>query len=934
MRLRAAETNIDRVDDVIQSLEGQLQGLKRQARQASRFRNISGHIRSAEAILLHQNWISSAAEVDSAQNELAAAEKEVAEKTGHSAAASTAQAEAAEILPALREAEAVASASLHRLSVERDNLETEERQAREQMNRLIDRAHQIENDTTREQSEMKEARDQTARISQEVEALVRAREDEAEHRSRTAEEAATLGGDLAGAEFALQGLTEDFAKEEARRLALSDQIRDLSARTNRLTERLAELRGETAMTAGSAGDSVPITLAAAEAEANSAKAKRVEATAAEAAIADTLRETESEALRFKAEADGLSRLLNLNSDDLWPPLIDSVSVEAGYEVALGSALGDDLGVSTDSGAPVYWLTREPVGSAPSLPGDATPLSQFVSGPPALTLRLSQIGVVTAEQGERLSRDLAQGQRLVTKEGALWRWDGFTARVDAETPAATRLEQRNHLKDLRDQGVSLDRKVEEQSAQFEAARDRTAAATEAVRVAVDRAQRLSLLQASEADLGRELEEVGKSGAEATEAFAAMPPAANKKTEIEEVRTNTEALRRRYASAEATREGLQREANARAERITVLETDLESWNRRGESAKAQIEALGLRRQEAVDEVARLEKLPEEISNHRDRLMGGIETAETERKHAADALADAESTLSARDKAVKETQDELGAARENRVRLESNFEIASQALNTVVASIREKLECEPQEALSKSDHKEGSDLPDLTSIEARLDRLRRERERMGPVNLRADIEAAEITEQVETLQTESADLQAAIARLRQGIQSLNREGRERLLASFEEVNTHFRELFERLFGGGRAHLALTDSDDPLQAGLEIMVSPPGKRLQSMSLMSGGEKALTALALLFAVFMTNPAPICVLDEVDAPLDGANVERFCDLLRDIAAKSETRFLIITHNSITMSRVNRLFGVTMEEAGVSQVVSVDLEQAETIKEAV
>jgi len=226
-----------------------------------------------------------------------------------------------------------------------------------------------------------------------------------------------------------------------------------------------------------------------------------------------------------------------------------------------------------------------------------------------------------------------------------------------------------------------------------------------------------------------------------------------------------------------------------------------------------------------------------------------------------------------------------------------------------------------------KEDTELPALEAAEKRVERLIRERENMGPVNLRAETEAEELTEQMETLVSERGDLLAAIDKLRRGISDLNREGRQRLLASFKEVDTHFQELFVRLFGGGRAHLTLTESDDPLEAGLEIMASPPGKRLQVLSLLSGGEQALTALSLLFAVFMTNPAPICVLDEVDAPLDDANVDRFCSLVEEIAHSLSTRFLVITHHRMTMARVDRLFGVTMGEQGVSQLVSVDLGQA-------
>jgi chromosome segregation protein len=256
----------------------------------------------------------------------------------------------------------------------------------------------------------------------------------------------------------------------------------------------------------------------------------------------------------------------------------------------------------------------------------------------------------------------------------------------------------------------------------------------------------------------------------------------------------------------------------------------------------------------------------------------------------------------------------------------------LQSLTARARERLDCAPQEALALSQHDPSAELPEREGIETRLERLVRERENMGPVNLRAEAEATELDQQITGLQTERSDLVAAIARLRQGIASLNREGRERLLAAFEVVNGHFQTLFTRLFGGGRAHLALTEAEDPLEAGLEIMASPPGKRLQVMSLLSGGEQALTALALLFGVFLTNPAPICVLDEVDAPLDDANVDRFCTLVEELSRTTATRFLVITHHRMTMARMDRLFGVTMAERGVSKLVSVDLQEAETLRQ--
>ncbi len=266
--------------------------------------------------------------------------------------------------------------------------------------------------------------------------------------------------------------------------------------------------------------------------------------------------------------------------------------------------------------------------------------------------------------------------------------------------------------------------------------------------------------------------------------------------------------------------------------------------------------------------------------------IEKAAAERREAADRLAEAEAALTAADRALKRAEADLAAAREARVRAEGAVAQASEARGALVERFRERLECAPEEALAIAELDPGEELPEREQTESRIQRLIRERENIGPVNLRAETEATEIETQLSGLQNERGDLVSAIARLRQGISSLNREGRERLLAAFEVVNKNFEELFTRLFGGGRAHLALTENDDPLEAGLEIMASPPGKRLQVLSLLSGGEQALTALALLFGVFLANPTPICVLDEVDAPLDDANVDRFCTLIEELGHSS------------------------------------------------
>ncbi|MGB3447397.1 MAG: AAA family ATPase, partial [Xanthobacteraceae bacterium] len=301
--------------------------------------------------------------------------------------------------------------------------------------------------------------------------------------------------------------------------------------------------------------------------------------------------------------------------------------------------------------------------------------------------------------------------------------------------------------------------------------------------------------------------------------------------------------------------------------------------------------------------------------------------DRRAAADALAEAEAAMAETDRVAKLTLEALSAAREATARAEERMEATKRRLEDVEREIHDVLEIEPSGLANIAEIKSGDELPPLDDTEAELEKLRRDRERLGAVNLRAEEELREVEAQHTGLATERDDLVEAIKKLRTGIQSLNREARERLLTSFQIVNEHFKRLFGQLFGGGEAALHLIESDDPLEAGLEIIAKPPGKKPQSLSLLSGGEQALTALALIFAVFLTNPSPICVLDEVDAPLDDHNVERFCNLLNEMTSVTETRFIVITHNPITMARMNRLFGVTMAERGVSQLMSVDLDAA-------
>ena len=357
-----------------------------------------------------------------------------------------------------------------------------------------------------------------------------------------------------------------------------------------------------------------------------------------------------------------------------------------------------------------------------------------------------------------------------------------------------------------------------------------------------------------------------------------------------------------------------------------------NKTIKSSNEQIQELTLRKKKSEEELKKISGRPEEIAQRRGQLIETKGFAETERQFAADRLAEADNVLKEIEASLRKAQNDLSNIRETKGRTEATKELAESRLQELADESQEKFQCKPEQIIEKLEITDDLDSmqSNMERTETKLDRLKQQRETMGAVNLRADLETKEIDDELEIMSTEKNELDAAIKKMRESIEELNKEGRTRLLKAFDTVNNHFKEVFVKLFNGGKAHLELIDAEDPLEAGLEMMVSPPGKKLQSMSLLSGGEQALTAMSLIFAIFLTNPSPICVLDEVDAPLDDANVERFCNLLDSISEKTQTKFMIITHHALTMSRMDRLFGITMAERGVSQIVSVDLKRAEEI----
>jgi chromosome segregation protein len=694
-------------------------------------------------------------------------------------------------------------------------------------------------------------------------------------------------------------------------------------------------------------------LADARAAVATQQARKGELQAARDAAASALAGARAELAGIEREHGALlrdrqSRAKQAGAKHGLPLAIDRVQAAPGYERALAAVLGRDaraaLGAAPADGDGRYWT-----GAAPPQPLVGGLAAHVRECPPELAARLALVHVAETDDG----RLLGPGEWLVTRAGRLRRWDGFVARGEGAAEAA-RLEADNRFAEL-DAELPGRRALAAEAEQVQARVQAELAALQSGVVASERAlaqvadeERAALraldqaedargrlaarraeLDAVAADLAEQLRHAGAERAVAAERRAALPDPEAGRALLAAAKARHEAAKQALQAAAAALAAHEQALAVARERAAAQRSDMRSWQARAGDATGRLAETARRLEEIAEERAVMAAKPEALLREieagdavRARLAAELEAAEA-------ALAAATGTGRETDAALAASGEALATAREARAGAVARAENEEQRRTEMGRISGERFQCPPPLLPGRFGFEPG-DVAAAGEESAAMDRLTADRERIGPVNLVAADELAEAEERQATSLAEQAELTEAVNRLRGSIGSLNREGRERLRAAFEAVDGHFRRLFTRLFEGGQAHLALVDSDDPLEAGLEIYAQPPGKRLQSLTLLSGGEQALTAVALIFALFLTNPAPICVLDEVDAPLDDANIERFCDLLDAMVGETDTRYLIVTHNAVTMSRMHRLFGVTMVERGVSRLVSVDLGAAEAL----
>jgi len=957
-KLRATEANLTRLDEVLADMETRAAALRRQAKAAERYRKLSDQIRIAEGRMIFARWREAAQAADAAKREAETASAAVEQASEAQRAAAAYQHEATQALAekraAAQAARETATALGHQLATLRAERDSIARRIRE----LGERRTTLAADRAREAALGDDARAALARLEAEQSdiaariAAAEAAKGTIDIRTVEREDAAREAEAELGKARAVQAAEQAEARVARSALeAARTKLVRAEAEARRLQEQM-----------GGLGDEAPLVAALQDArvrreqaEARLAQAGEhiaaAEAARAQAAAARDAAESEGASARaalaaLESEARALAKAVEGTSGDR---AINHVKADRGYERALAAALGDDLEAALGGDGPRRWTGADAAADDPALPAGSESLAARVAAPPALARRLAQIAV----GAEDPNTPLAVGQRFVTLDGRLRRWDGFVA-TGLGAAAAERLIRINRLADIEAALPPAAKAVEQAKGRTEAAlaamQSAQAAATEARRaeaeagaairdaaraedVARGEIERLDIRRSGLAErieqAGQDLVDARQGLADAEAVVSGLPDAAATEARVATLRAAAETAQRALAEVRAEAATHARTVSADRQRGEAAKKEHADWSVRAAEAVKRHADMGRRIEEAEAEAERLADAPDEIA----RRIAALEGAAAEAARAAEAAVQAEregeAALRATEGRLAEVGEALATAREARAGAAARHENQESRRIEMGRVSGERFECPPPLLPEKLGFDDSVIAP-AAEESARHERLMQERERIGPVNLVAERELAELDESRTASAAEREELGQAIHRLRGSIGSLNREGRARLLAAFETVDRHFRSLFTTLFEGGQAHLELVESDDPLEAGLEIMAQPPGKRLSTLTLLSGGEQALTAVALIFGLFLTNPAPICVLDEVDAPLDDANIERFCDLLDRMTNETDTRYLIVTHNAVTMSRMHRLFGVTMIEKGVSRLVSVDLGGAERL----
>jgi chromosome segregation protein len=915
LRLNAANNNIDRLDDVLKELSSQIRSLRKQAREATRYKTLSEEIRNAQAVVLAVKLELINEELDDSNKKYNDAKKNHQDTINSLSRINTEEIQLVDELKPLKEKSASDAAKFQRLIIEMEGLDKELMRQEQRIIELDDFILSTSSQLERENEILIDLKNSLSAYSNTEEKIKKKSQIQIQ-----IDENLSL---LKANNEKINNFSSKYSQKENLE-KITDNNKEI------IDSILSQIKREKDY-----HDSL-INLSKSENNLDSLSQKDNQIRELINKKTDELNQNESlinNIVDLYSQKNVLEKLLG-SSLDVKNSLIDKLEVEPGFENALDALLGDELYYSVDNDQPIHWEYLGDFSEELSLPKNCEPLSSFIKGSNVVNRRLRQTGLVKKEDGQKLMSDLNFGQRLVSKEGDLWRWDGLVVSSSSSSSAVKRLQQRNKLDEINQSIKDFEIKHED----IEKLRKKSSDIQESItnsKIELDRVN--TQIDAKEDNAEKIIKSKNELSILNNKLEEFNSESNDNLKQLAEIKSSIDSFEIEFGGIEK----LRKIGEEYQETITTLKIDLDRISTEIES-KGDIEK---KIPQAIDLISSLEEriqnykneknnytsLPEEIDKKKNTLNSLIEKARLEKLASEDKLTDLENKINSTRSKQRDVVEQEAQHRESEARLETLLQNNREKKDEIISQIDRDLKLNNNQLLELVNFSEDNPRPDEITAEQNFERFKNEREVLGGVNLRADDELEEVQDRFDETKSEREDLDAAISKLKKGISGLNQESRERMKLAFNEVNEKFQNVFKKLFGGGHAELNFVDSDDPLEAGLEMLAQPPGKKLKSMESLSGGEKALTAISLIFAVFLTNPSPICVLDEVDAPLDDANVERFCDLIEDMSKSVNTRFLIITHHALTMSRMDRLFGVTMQEKGISKLVSVDLKTAEKFR---
>ena len=960
LKLKGASDNLDRLSDIEQTYKEQLIELEKQGRKAARYRSVGERIRKAEATLFFNLMNNAKKEANDLDIQLKNANENVSQGQIKVAEHTKSQLHLANKIPDLKKDEAEKAATLQTLNITKIKLDEEKSSAQNALQNIINQINLINNDIARESEIKEDAKKSLSNLLTEEKNLKEDSENFSTKITKATDLVKKLRSISDAADDKLSTITSEIYSIKSDKSDLEKRIKNLKQKIEVTQNQLANFNIEDDKNRFKLDKEKIINLKKLIQENNQLNdGYNVELEKLEKLETRLVEEKNTAVFEFNKvnlEFDSLSTLLGrdtLNSNTL-EKTIGNIN---NLEEAIGSVLGETLlapilsdDQSTENAT--YWREDFKTISTASLPESVIPIVTKITKSSILDTALKGVGIVdNKEIAFKLQKELTFGQALTTPSGGLWRWDGFVQPQGVQNSYSERLQQiarlrllQNKLPSLKEKQSLSEKRLEECFNNIKKYKDDLANLQVKLSSLISESNELELqntkveskLLSSEA-LIKELKNTERvSLEELSELEKEFNNSLNLPSLLAEelkVRNNADQSRNELTDAMAAEQQIKSEESFKSRNLIQLGHQKENWKVREEEAKTRLISLEERLKASQDEKNRLSTLPESFEKKEAELNTKIEEAISNRNIAADQLVKNETSLNDADKLVREAEKAVSTLREEMIKIEALLNLSKAKIQNIEDRVFEKLKIQSTE-LNKFINTKEEDQPikSIEILEKTLQRLLNERETLGAVNLRAEDEMNEMLNKIEVMSKERVDLEEAIAKLRSGIFELNKEGRQRLKESFEEVNENFKQLFQKLFGGGNAELRLVGNEDPLQAGLEVLASPPGKKMQLLSLLSGGEQALTAISLIFSVFLCNPAPICILDEVDAPLDDTNVGRFCDLLNQIVDETNTYFMVITHHRLTMAKMDRLFGVTMEQKGISKLVSVDLEQASRIRD--